>query len=366
MSASYQIDVLDSAGAVAAILDTTQLAKLQYERRLNDVGMCQFTLPLDDTANGLISKDTLIEIKRFPNPATQQDEGTYITRHRSRVVDSDGQAWAIYGGVSLEWVLLGRFVNPNNDPLTAGGFSTKQDAVDTVMAELADEQAGPTASALERVPYLTISTPAGVGETVSVRLSWESLFETLRNLAVAYDMDFRIERTSGIALAFYAERIGSDKTRTTNFPGAPFVLLSPDLGRAAEPELVEDWKDEKTYVYLLGKGAGDARELYGGMAGAIYDTPYSFAAMVEDARDSNQIADYVTQAQQALAKNRAKKTFGFSVANAIDQYRTLWDIGDKVTSEWEDFSEDMRIIAVKVEIDNDGEDITPEVVSQYD
>ena len=368
MTASYALYVLNAAGGRAALLDTTALAALRYERRLNAIAPAQFTLPLDDPRAALFQKHTLFEVVRYPDPATTQVEGTFMTTFRRRFADDDGRTWLIVSGVSLEFLLAQRHIDPRNDPLMAGGYSTKSDAVDTVMADLVYEQAGPGASAhgsspSQQVPYLTVQTPAGVGDTVPVRLGWENLLAVLKDLAEGDRMDFRIARTSAVNLVFYAAAVGSDRTKTTNYPGSPFVMLRPELGTLRRPELVEDWRDERTVVHLLGKGAGDSRDFIGSMADAVTETLYSYASVVHDIRQVESGAEVLEQGYAALAKHRAKKTFTFEITHG---YREVWDVGDAVTVAWGDSQDDMRINAVTVDVSGDGETITPEVRGRYE
>lgn len=368
MSVQYAVYLLSSAGDPVALLDNTVLTALRYERVLNDISLAQFTLPLDHAAASLIEKHTWFEVQRYPEIGVIQPEGTYMVVFRRRFIDDNGLPYLIVAGVSLEFLLFCRHVDPRNDPLMAGGFSTKLAPVDTVMAELVYEQAGVGAVAHDstpsaQIPYLTIEIPAGVGEETPVRLQWENLLTVLQDLTERDRMDFRLERGDGVNLAFYAETIGSDRTRTTNFPGQPFVLLSPELGRLRRPELVENWRDEKTVVHLLGKGAGDSREFIGTMVSGLYDTPYTYAATVQDIREVETAQEIIDQGQQALAKNRAEKTLTFEVDSG---YYDQWVLGDFVTVEWLEFSGDMRIAAVTVDVQGSTETITPTVRGRYE
>lgn len=372
MSATYTVSILDSSGGVVAVLDGHRMAALRYERRLNDVSSAQFTLSADDDCADLIEKHTWFEVRRYPDPATEQVEGTFMVVVLDRFMDEADHEWLIVAGVSMEFMLISRVVDPRNDPLAAGGWSTKLDPIDTIMAELVDEQAGTGASAhgttpSQQIPYLAVVTPSGVGDTVPFRGAWDGLLEQLQGLASGDRMDFYIERTAGsVALSFYAEMVGEDKSKTTHYPGSPFVLFNPTLGNVRQPRLMRDWRDEKTVVYLLAQGAGGNREFYGSMASNVYETAYSYAAMVEDLRATDDATEYIEQATQALAKNRSKVEFTFEVDRAGVDYRDTWDLGDVVTVQWGDFERDLRIIAVQVDLSNGVEAIKPEVRGRYE
>ena len=285
--------------------------------------------------------------------------------------DEDGQDWLIASGVSLEFLLLQRVLDVRNDPLAAGGWSTKLLKRDVLMAQIVHEQAGPGASQhgvtpSQQVPGLTVEDSGGVGDPVPFRRAWDGLLTILTDLAAGDAMDFEIQRTSGVNLLFRAHRIGEDRTKSSNYPLRPYVVLSPELGRLAEPRLLRDWREEKTVVTLLGKGAGDNREFYGSMAANAQETPYSYAAVVEDLRQADDATEYIEQAQQALAKNAAKVEFSCTVTQVEALYRVVWDLGDWVTTRWAEFERDMRITGVTVDVSDGDETVTPTLRGRYE
>ncbi|HML21809.1 MAG TPA: hypothetical protein PKD09_09185 [Aggregatilinea sp.] len=371
MQASYTINVLDSFGAVVATLDTARASSLRYERTLNDVSTAQFTLALNDPATALLGKHTWFEVFRHRTPAERQREGTFMVAVLDQFRDEDGQDWLIVSGVSLEFLLLQRVLDVRNDPLVAGGWSTKLLKRDVLMAQLVHEQAGPGAfqhgiTPSQQVPGLTVEDSGGVGDPIPFRRAWDGLLSILTDLAAGDAMDFEITRTIGVNMLFRARQIGEDKTKAANYPLRPFVVLSPELGRLAEPRLLRDWREEKTVVYLMGKGAGDNREFYGSMAANAQETPYSYAATVEDLRQADDATEYITQAQEALAKNRAKVEFSCTVAQAEDLYGVVWDLGDVVTVRWMKNERDMRITGVTVDVSDETETVTPKLRGRYE
>lgn len=368
--AEYAVQVLNDTGAPVALLDGVSLTTLRVERKLNDVSVAQFTLQADHPAAAHLGKHAWFEVWRYPVAGERQHEGTYMVVLLDRSVDDNGLEWLIVAGFSFEFLLLQRVVDPRNDPLMAGGWSTKYGPVDDLMAELVYEQAGRGASAhngtpSQQVPYLEVAPTASVGDPVPFRKAWDGLLPSLQELAAGDRMDFRIERGMGTGLVFYAERVGEDRSKTTNFPGGRFVLLTPELGTLARPRLVRDWRQEKTVVVLLGHGAGDAREFFGSMAANAQETPYSVAVAVEDLRQAESASEYIAQAQAALAKNAAHKEFSFEVAQGATHYHELFELGDFVTVAWGEYEQDMRVIGVEIEVREGQERITPKVRERY-
>jgi len=360
--AAYEVSLLDAAGQVIAVLDTTVLVTLHYARVLNGVAACQVTLRADHPAAPLFGKDRLIEINRYPSPrAAAQHEGTYLVRYRRRYEDEDGVTWLIASGVSLEYLLLVRHIDPRNDPLVAGGYSTKEGPADDVIGELVAQQAGAGAGVYQRVPDLSVAASGHIGKQVAGRWQWENLLDELQKLARTGAVDFYLRRGTGLALEFVCERVGADLRR--NYAGAESVIFTPAFGNMRSPDLTEDWKDEKTYVYLLGQGTETERDVYEQMSGHLFDTPYGYAAQVADARQvkDGDATEYLTQALEELAKGAAKVEFSFEVTQAEQQYRRLWDVGDRVTAAWLDYEADLRITGVEVEVSESDERVTPKL-----
>lgn len=369
MSASYGVYILNDDGQRVALLDTRIMQPFRYERKLNDVGLVQFTMPADDSRASLITKHTLLDVCRYPDASTEEVEMSALVVVHNPVIDG-GVEHLIVSAASLEYLLAQRVIDPRNDPAMAGGYSTKLLPADTLLAELVREQAGELAQAhgvtpSQAVPDLAVAPTAGVGEVVPIREAWSGLLKVMQQVTGGDRMDFRLVRTNGTAIRFYAERIGSDKTRSTNWPGNPFVILSPDLGTLRSPALVRDWRTEKTVVILLEKGAGDNRQFFGSMTSNHTETPYSVSVHVEDVREAETAAEIVEQARKALVKHRAKTELTFE-ANP-QHYKALWDLGDFVTAQWRGLEYDMRIVGVTVEPNDSGEEtITPLLRLKYE
>lgn len=353
--AVYEVRLIGLDGTIAAVFDTPALQKLRYTRMLNDVGICQLTLPWSDSRTALFAQDCLLEIVR--DGVVEQ---TYIHKLWHKVTEDDGLEWLVAHGVSLEWLLLARPVDPRNDALAAGGYSTKSGAADDVIAEYVSEQAGSGAGGFQPIPNLTIAGTGSIGVTVGSRLAWKNLLKEMQSLANAGGVDFWFERTSERNLTFHCGRMGADKTRTTNWPGSAFYVFSPRVGNLIKPSLKRDWREAVTNVYLLQDGNDDTgRTIYEASNGYESITPLGYFAVVADARQAESATEYLTEANDLLVKHRDVTEFEFEIGRAVSHYRNLWNLGDRVTAEWDTYSEDLRISQVEVQISGDSEVVTP-------
>lgn len=358
--ASYQINVYSCvSGDIVQIFDPRSLYEVRYEKVLNDVGKLAMTLPYQDGLETIFALDNLIDILRI-HPVTNRlavDE-TYLVRTTNRFRQGSEEMFVV-GGLSLNHLLMRRLIDPTDDPLAAGGYSTKAGAADVVMTEYVDEQAGPSASANRQIPGLSLSPTSAIGNPVGGRERYTGLLSTLQRLGRKGVMDFNIQHVEGTTLRFSATRIGEDKTRATNYPGRPFVLLSPDLGNMDDPNLLIDRKQEGTTAYVMGEGDGENRTVLIHSNSHVADSPYNRIEFQSDARntDKGETDELLTAAYAAVASKLPEIKFTFLpvIEAAGLVYQQDWIIGDYVTARWDMIEQDVRITGVEIQLDSSGE-----------
>lgn len=367
----YQVTVYNPfTGDVAALFDGVAFYNLTYSRVLNGIGALTLELESDPTFDAIFSLDALIEVQRTsPVNGMLQVEGVYLTRLTHRYRQGDEERYLV-GAVSAEHLLSRRLVDPTDDPLAAGGYSTKAGPADQVMIAYAREQAADLASTPRQFPNLTVAPSLDVGRSTGRRLRYDNLFKVFQDLAEAGDVDFQIVRITDNNLRLIVAPIGSDKTQTRNYPFAPFVRLDPLRGNLQDPSLLFDRREEENYVYAFGQGANDTRILAELSGDGIGDSPYNRIEFKTDVRraergDSNTL---LTSARAALAEKRATKEFTFKPTGTESGniYRLDWDIGDKITAAWDANQVDLRVIEVELQVSSDGEEIDVKLQAQYE
>lgn len=357
--ASYQASIIDVyTGNRLALLDSTVWQRLRYNRAVRDIGIFMMSLPADHVAaQHLCQLDQLIEVTRYPTPGISNVEETYLLRHRQQFLDDDDTAWLVVGGFALDHLLKRRVINPSDDPLEAGGYSTKSGAADDVMNALVDEQLGPLASTGRKIDTLTLTASPGEGNTVGGRWRYENLYDMLTDLVEGSGTDFQLVRGSGLDFVFTAATIGEDRSQTANFPGSPQTVFAPERGTMLEPQFDADYRQEKTYIYLLGDGQGDDREVYEMGSSRLSASPLNRIEFAQDAQTLDEGAsptEFLTQAAIELEKNRPRIGFEFEIPQRLhSSYGTNWDLGDIISASWRDLSLDLRIMQVEVDIAQD-------------
>lgn len=357
----YQILVIGTDGSVRTIYDGAGLYELRYERLLNDIGACALTVPSVAGLTDIFTLDTFIEVQRTsPVTGLLQTEDTYLTRLTHRFRDGQEERF-IAGGLSLNHLLARRVIDPDDDPAAAGGYSTKAGVADEVMRGYAREQCGDLASALRQFPNFSVGATLNVGTGIGRRLRYDNLLEAFQDMALSGEMDFIISRITGNTLRLTIEPIGTDKTKSHNYPFAPFVLFNPLRGNLENPSILVDRKEEGNYAYALGQGPGEFRIVSQLPGMGIGDSPYNRIEFTVDARTTERgdTATLLTSARQGLEEKKQKQEFSFDLqANTPGStYRKDFDIGDLVSAQWDEQEIDIRIRGVDVNIDSSGENI---------
>lgn len=357
---AYQVAVLDCVtGAVLHVYDSASFYDLSYNRALNDIGTLAITLPFQSDLPTVFSKDNFIEISRTdPLTGLLRVEDTYFCRLIHRFREGNEERFVV-GGLSLNHLLARRVINPADDPLGAGGYSTKAGTADEVLRAFAREQMGDLASINRQFMNFSVDLVTGTALSVGKRARFDGLLKTFQDLALQGMTDFVIRRSSENNLHLTIAPIGQDRTRRANYPNGSFTQFDPLRGNLTSPSLSIDSKEEQNFCYALGQGQGDTRIVTEVAGNNIYDSPYNRIEYIEDVRKSeNDDSLYIlTGARKSLLTKQPKQEFTFEPipdrAGAV--YHLDWDLGDYVTATWETVSLDLRITDVDCEVQPDGE-----------
>jgi hypothetical protein len=358
---SYQIVLISPVtGHILTVFDPAAFDEIKYSRVLNDVGVLAITYP-GTVDRSLFSLDTLIEIYRT-SPVTGElaKEDTYFVRYTQRFRQDTSEKFVV-GGFSLNHLLARRIVDPDDDPLQAGGFSTKAGLADYVMRDYAREQAGDLASAERSFPGLTVPPVYGLGIAAGARVRHQVLLELLQDLASRGGVDFEIRRTTNANLELAILPIGTDKTKTSNYPLTPWVGLSPQRGNLSNPSLTFDRKSEQNFVYALGQGQAERRKLLKLAGDGITDSPYNRIEFVADIRtaENDSPLQLFTGAKAQLFNKRPRKDFTYEPTDQEpgNVYNQDWVLGDKVSAFWDEEDLDLRVTSVEITLSANNESV---------
>ncbi|MEO8608916.1 MAG: hypothetical protein ABI690_13575 [Chloroflexota bacterium] len=359
----YQITVINPAtGLTNWIYDGAALYDLRYNRALNDIGALALTLPSRTEMPSVFSLDSLVEVSRTsPLTGKLQVEDTYLTRLTHRFREGNEERFVV-GALSLNHLLARRVIDPADDPLSAGGYSTKAGPADLVLRAYAREQIGDLASAGRSISTFNVGPVLTVGSGVGKRSRYENLFEVFQELAKQGGVDFVVSRIIGNTFRLTIQPMGGNLTRSVNYPFAPFVMFNPSRANLPNASLLYDRKKEANFCYALGQGQGDSRILTKLQGATLYDSILNRIEFAQDIRlaERGQTSQLLTGARDALREKQPQREFTFQPTGNQPgaTYRLDFDLGDRVTAAWDTEEVNLRVTDVELGIDSGGETIS--------
>lgn len=347
----YILNIYNHDAELVAIIDKDSLAAFTYDIPLNDIGAMSFTIPMSHGAVAVIEQDFVVTIRRY-NDRTDTWitlDVAYFIRSWEYYEDESQVGYAIFGGASLEYLLAGRVVDPDDDPLEANGYSTKSGYAETVMHEYIDEQIGASASSERQVPNWSMGLDHGAGSVLGRRLRLESLLESLQSIAQQGGVDFRITWDDGPQ--FETGVFGTNLTSA--------LFFSEKRGNMINPRISQSHQEEGTTCYALGPGVEDNRSIYRIVAYGATATPYARREFIYDPTAYEDAYDIYLQGLNELETQRAKIAMSFDIDINYSRFLDDWTIGDWVTVEYENVRSNLRIVKIQIAFEDGVETITP-------
>lgn len=360
--ASYQVICIDpSTGLVIKILDAQAFHEMKYSRVYNGVGTLAITMPLTVVNSAMMNRVDMFMVVQRTSPVTNRliDEETYLARRFQRYRQDNDERFSI-GAVSLNHLLSRRIIDVADDPLAAGGYSTKSGAADAVLFEYASQQMGAGASPVRQFQGLTIAGAAGTFPSIGLRLRYDNLLKVFQDICKQKSMDFQITRTSGINMQLSIGQLTVNRTQAANFPVQQFVLLNPLRANLFNPSFTRDYTDEMNFVYMQGKGQGTNRALLKqSNATSVSLSPFNRIEWAADSRNTEKgnTIGLITDAASALKEKQALTKFEFEpqATQPGNIYRLNWDVGDLVTATWDTDTADVRMTGVEISVSGSGD-----------
>jgi hypothetical protein len=345
------------------LYDLPALLSLNYEVELNATTPLIFSVPGTDVRASFIQRDHFVEVRRY-NGEEWRTQATFMVKliEKIRETGEEGESTETYlfGCLSLEDLLAGRVVDPDDDPLEANGYSTKSGYTETVMHSYVREQLGAGASDERQIPFFAQSTDKGRGRSVGFRERHSNLLELLQRMTEPFGVDFRVLLKNSNQLVFTTDIYGRNRSKSND--STSFFAFSENRGNLANAKLSQDYRETKNFAYILGPGEGDNRIVLNRNTNDVYATPFARREFVVDAgnTEAGSSLEALTEGDKALNDERPRVEFTFDlVQNNISQYEVNWFLGDVVTVIYGDFQQDLRIMKVAIQVQSTDEQITP-------
>jgi hypothetical protein len=261
----------------------------------------------------------------------------------------------VYGVDDMTW-LTRRVAHPQPatgaPPYSTQAYDVRTGTCSTILRQYVDVNAGPGALAQRAVPGLSLDTDPVIGTSVTGRARWQDpLLTLLQELALAGGgLGFRV-RKSGANLLF---QVYQPVDRSAS------VIFSEELGNLSEfsYELVEA---DVNYVYVGGGGEGTARTIREGQRpdGMV---EWGRIERFLDRRDTTVTTELDQAISERLQEGRESVIMSVTPIDTDGQtYLTHYDLGDKVTVLYDDFSLADIVREVKIQLTPEKSTVSPTV-----
>lgn len=344
-------------GALLTWIPLEQAYSMQFDRLINKIGALSVTLLYEPGMEVTFATDNIVDVDRRAADGNFYTEASFFVRFMERFEAADGERMLI-GGKSVTDLLARRVINPADDPLAVGGYSTKAGATEQIIREYIREQAGDLASAGRQTLRLTVPSVITAGTESGLRLRWKNLWDEMSNLGDANDVDIEVIHTGAANFECFIGRRGSDKSVPISGL-TPFTVFSPQRRNVVDPRLTIDRRKEATFIYTLGDGDQQNRTVLETASTRVADSAYNRIEITSDARqaDKKTVQQLITEAIRTLNDNAPEQDFDFKLeGNAGGAvYREDFDLGDTVTIVWDELQVDRRIVGISFELDGQTE-----------
>lgn len=342
MTGTWTLFVTDRVGTRQAQIDIYE--RVEVIARANDVSTWQLSLPTDTDAGQIFAADTFARLE------VAVDEIPWRSgpiSHYERTVDIDGDMLSISGVDDTVW-LQRRLAHPQPGtaapPYATTAYDVHTGPASTVLAELANVNAGPGATAARRVPGLIIATPTPAGPAITVSARWQNLLQLMQDTARGAGLIFDV-----VDLTFHAVA-----------PVDHGVVFSAGLETLAAWTMTAEAASTNKVV-VAGGGVGAARIIREASDQTSIGT-WGLAETFQDRRDTTDLTELDKAGTETLAAGIKPTSVVFTPLDTDGQaFGRDWNLGDTVTVIAGGLTVHDQIRQIHVTLEHDQPTIIPSV-----
>jgi len=366
----YQLVVTHPvSGEVIDIVTQDRIEHLKYSRKINDVGIMSLTISINDNLANFISQvDLIFDIYRRNaiDGSLEYEDAYFLQMYDRSQINLQGDEKIIISGKSIDHLLKRRRIFPEDDPLGAGGFSTKDGDAAFVLSQFISNQiVNPFTNSNRRQSQVTLAPLPTISfyDTQQRRNQDDILLavcQDIVNQVTEPVLDFRLIHTGAAQIRVDIAPRGSDKTVTTRAPlSLDFTLISTRRGNLRNPQLVVDRRDEQNFVLVAGQGIADSRVFVSSTSSRLNDSPFNRKESTIDSKTGNSLEELQDAGAVEIVNQLPIEEikFEFFPGSAQSVYNVDWIMGDLITAEYADYTEDHRIESVDITIQGANESI---------
>lgn len=363
MANSYEIRLADAFGVQLAVLDS--FSSCVYARTVNDYGTLSLVLPPIYPIS-LFKEDGRISIYRSINgaPAYLEMETIWFIRKITQRSPDSGEDTIEIEAYDALYLLTSRTIAYATDTFE----SSKTVFADDMMKEIIDENVGASATdtARDLSTYLSIQANLSAAPSISKEFARRNyVLDLLQEIAQA-------SKTAGTYLAFdivaptattlefrtYTQQRGTDH----RFPGgSPPLLIGDVYNNLTNVEYTNDFTDEVTYVYAVGRGEVTATS---SDTTRINVSPFNRREQSINTTNAATVAAIIDEADAGVRAGRPRVYFsGQLIDTPQATYGLHYRFGDYVTASYRGQSIDCRIDSIQVTLADGKETIATQLRS---
>lgn len=348
MANVYDIRLADAFGVELTVLDS--FTTCEYARTVNDYGTLKLVLPPSYPIS-LFKEDGRIAIYRSINGAPAYLEGETIWFIRKIVQNSpdSGEKTIEIEAYDAVYLLTSRTIAYATNTFE----SNKTVFADDMMKEIVDENLGSAATDTDRdlSAYLSIQANLSAAPSISKEFAHRNdVLELLQEIAQAsftagtyLAFDLVAPTQSTLEFRTYTGQRGTDH----RFPnGTPPLLIGDDYNNLTNVVYANDFTDEVTYVYAVGRGEITATS---SDTTRINLSPFNRREQSINATNTATTAALIDEADAGVRNGRPRVFFsGELIDTPQATYGLHYRLGDYVTASYSGQSIDCRIDTIQV------------------
>lgn len=359
----YQVVLKDQSGTRQAIIVDWQ--RLSYSLVVNGVDSYALILSGDSPHIAAFELDGQLEVWRRDIAESVDWYKDFEGFHRTHVeqVDGRGQTAFTSYGKGYDDLLSRRIIAYPS----GSAFAIKSGPGETVIKEIVNENAGPSATMPPRIYFgvmsgLSIQATAGGGANWQGTLPFKNLLEAVQDIALVTGVNFKTVGIGPSLFEFRARRTdqlvtdrstqGLNTTTGLNAAGNVPVIFALGFGNMGVPVYSLNRSEEVTTVYVLGQGQEADREIVVRTnLAAIADSPWNRSEVARNANQESATAGLEIIGDQALEEFGERETFSFQ---PLQTHATLYGRdyfnGDIITARYKGVERHYQIMSVNITV----------------
>ncbi|MHC4716700.1 MAG: Gp37-like protein [Planctomycetota bacterium] len=356
---THQVRIRDhTTGAIQIVFDDWE--SLEYEKRVNHPGLCQITLSQDHSAVPYFTLDRFVEVWRRPDGQSLYRDYTGLYRGGEYSTASSGLTMFTAYSTGLLDVLRRRILLGN----AGTSYTAKSGVAETVLKAFVDEQCV-SGAIFRAVTGLSVEADGAGGNSINVDRAWGNLLDVLQEFAGDlgggdFDVDLTAEGATTFEFAWYDDQLGTDRTwgNGVNDP----VVFGAEYGNVSAIGYGLMRLSEINAVVMGGRGQGGSRTTQTVTdATAIADSPLNRCEAFVNASNSSDGSTLTDHGSAELEERQAREALSFTILQSNQlQYGIDYFLGDLVTVRYDGTNYDKKVVAVRVSVDRQGEQVTLE------